>query len=228
MLGVSKNFIQTSPTQLIGLNPSVWLDASDSNTLYDATTGRNLVAADGAVKRWEDKSGNANHAVRNTADGGGARKIARQNGLDAILQDTDDFFELTSNVSGRTFIVVFKWTYRAAAVFLGHSSLYHFHGPRIGYNELYDIRFASSAVRNGTQWLNGVEVAGESTAHTTNWQVIALRSTSNVSVNRLADDRGIAGRTMNGEYAEVLMFSSALSDYQINKLSRELMRKWGI
>ena len=44
-------------------NLDLWLDAADGNTLFDATSGGNLVTSDGsAVKRWEDKSGGGRHA----------------------------------------------------------------------------------------------------------------------------------------------------------------------
>ena len=61
----------------------LWLDASDGNTLYDATSGGNLVTADGsAVKRWEDKSGNSNHATEGT--NAPVLETAEKNGLNAL------------------------------------------------------------------------------------------------------------------------------------------------
>ena len=49
-------------------NLDLWLDAADGNTLFDATSGGNLVSTNGsAVKRWEDKSGNGLHATENTS-----------------------------------------------------------------------------------------------------------------------------------------------------------------
>jgi hypothetical protein len=53
-----------NPASVTGLQ--LWLDASDANTLYDATTGGSLVAVNGAIARWEDKSGNARHATQAT------------------------------------------------------------------------------------------------------------------------------------------------------------------
>lgn len=45
----------------------LWLDASDGETLYDSTSGGNIVTNNGSsVKRWEDKSGNGRHATQNT------------------------------------------------------------------------------------------------------------------------------------------------------------------
>jgi hypothetical protein len=72
-----------SPSTITGLQ--LWLDASDAETLFDATSGGSLVAADGTVKRWEDKSGNNRHATE--ATNGPQRKLAVRGGLDALRFD---------------------------------------------------------------------------------------------------------------------------------------------
>jgi hypothetical protein len=61
----------------------LWLDAADPATLYDATSGGSLVAADGIVRRWQDKSGNDRHALESTY--GPTRKTSQQNGYSALL-----------------------------------------------------------------------------------------------------------------------------------------------
>ena len=71
----------------LSLSPSLWLDASDANTLYDATVGGSLVAANGAIARWEDKSGNARHATQSTGVSQPLRKTAIQNGKDVVRFD---------------------------------------------------------------------------------------------------------------------------------------------
>lgn len=92
----------------------LWLDASDANTLYDATTGGSLVAADGGVARWEDKSGNARHATQSTSGARPVRKTQIQNGLDVLRFDgTDDFLDSTDFLDltagqAMTAFVVFK------------------------------------------------------------------------------------------------------------------------
>jgi hypothetical protein len=70
------------PASVSGLQ--LWLDASDASTLYDATSGGSLVAADGAVARWEDKSGNARHATQATAGKRPVRKTSIQNSKDVL------------------------------------------------------------------------------------------------------------------------------------------------
>ena len=71
----------STPSTIAGLQ--LWLDAADPATLYDATSGGSLVAADGSVRRWEDKSGNARHASELTY--GPTRKTSQQNGYSALL-----------------------------------------------------------------------------------------------------------------------------------------------
>lgn len=69
------------------ITTALWLDASDSGTLFDATTGGSAVAADGAVARWEDKSGNARHATQPTEANRPLRKTSVQNSLDVLRFD---------------------------------------------------------------------------------------------------------------------------------------------
>jgi hypothetical protein len=66
----------------------LWLDASDSSTLFDATSGGALVTTDGAtVARWEDKSGYARHATQATSNARPLFKSAIKNGRNALRFD---------------------------------------------------------------------------------------------------------------------------------------------
>ena len=89
-----------APTEFTGLQ--LWLDASDASTLFNATTGGSLVAADGTVKRWADKSGNNRHATE--ATNGPTRKASQINNLDALqFNGTSNFLQGSSSpASGNT------------------------------------------------------------------------------------------------------------------------------
>jgi hypothetical protein len=100
-----------SPTDISGVQ--AWYDASDASTLYDATTGGSLVAADGGVARWEDKSGNGRHMTQSTSANRPARKTSQQNGRDTLLFDgtndqmaASDFLDV--NTGGITAFIVYK------------------------------------------------------------------------------------------------------------------------
>lgn len=76
-------------------NPSfistrLWLDAADSRTLFDSTSGGNLVGTGGAVARWEDKSGNGFHVTQSTSSQRPNRQAAIQNSLDVLRFDGND------------------------------------------------------------------------------------------------------------------------------------------
>lgn len=63
------------------------LDASIATSLYDATSGGSLVAADGAVARWEDQSGNGNHVTQGTSANRPLRRVAARGGSDALQKN---------------------------------------------------------------------------------------------------------------------------------------------
>ena len=107
----------------LSLNPALWLDASDASTLYDATSGGSLVTADGAIARWIDKSGNARHPTQSTSAYRPIRKTAVKNGRDVIRFDgTDDFFDVTAFPTTSIDFSVFLVGKNAAKTFTGSHS----------------------------------------------------------------------------------------------------------
>ena len=79
-----------APTDISGLQ--LWLDASDTSTLYNATAGGSLVTTNGAaVARWADKSGNNRHATQATVNN---RPI--KNGNSLYFNGSTSFFDSLS------------------------------------------------------------------------------------------------------------------------------------
>ena len=74
-----------NPKQLSGLE--LWLDAADASTLFDADTGGSLVAADGAVGRWVDKSGKGRNFTQATANNRPLWRSAGRNGRGTVEFD---------------------------------------------------------------------------------------------------------------------------------------------
>jgi len=89
----------------VGAGLQLWLDSSDANTLFDATTGGSLVAADGGVARWEDKSGNARHMTQGTSGSRPTRKTAIKNSLDVLRFDgSNDSMSVPSSTATFKFL----------------------------------------------------------------------------------------------------------------------------
>ena len=81
---ITPSFTQWTPALI---STALWLDAADATTMFDATSGGSLVAPDGTVARWQDKSGNANHATQSTSGDRPLRKTNIQNGRDILRFD---------------------------------------------------------------------------------------------------------------------------------------------
>jgi hypothetical protein len=99
------------PTSISGLQ--IWLDAADSSTLFDATSGGSIVAVDGGVARWQDKSGNARHFTQSAIASRPLRKANQQNGLNALLFDGSndyliggDYLDLDGTNQATIFLVI--------------------------------------------------------------------------------------------------------------------------
>lgn len=91
------------PATIPGLQ--LWLDASYAPSLYDATSGGSLVAADGAVARWEDRSGNGRHATQSTSGSRPLRKTSVQGGRDVLRFDgSSDSLSIAGSTSAFNFL----------------------------------------------------------------------------------------------------------------------------
>jgi hypothetical protein len=233
-----------NPTQLSGLQ--LWLDASDSSTLYDATSGGSLVAADGTVKRWEDKSGNSRHATE--ATNGPQRKTAVQGGRDVLRFDgTNDlltFSNIAIPASHTVFAVFGRATSGIVSIPIANSSAENRY-PFLWFNSdnvIYQLSnqtftqhgtantstgfFLATTIRTGTTSINvrlaGVSVqtvttgGGVTDATSENWSAVGSRESLGVKTHH------------NGDIAELIIYNSALSDTNRGLVEAYLMAKWGL
>lgn len=225
------------PNIPILLNPALWLDASDGNTLFDATVGGNLVTANGAVAKWNDKSGNQNHATQSTLAYRPIRKTNVVNNKDALFP-TNQYFNLTTpiNLSTHTIFAVFSrpstGVWNTIIAYSGASTPY---GPLWGTdNHIYFFPNASfldsgittnvgnfiiSAVQNGSNsniFLNGISVAAGLLGTTSNYDQIMTRGNN------------ISGNYFNGYFMELIILPYAASTEQRTNVENYLKTKWKI
>jgi len=235
-----------NPTSITGLQ--LWLDAADPSVLFDATTGGSLVAANGAVARWEDKSGNSRHLTQSTSGSRPLRKTNQQNGLDAIeLDGSDDFFASTMSLaaSNWTFFFAVKPT-SASGVGGGR----YFFDSETGRLIIAQIDGNGLGPYDNVAFFSGAW--NEISAPTTTSQVLAFVLDSNGTNGRVFrsgtqigsaaaySQRAIGGTTSffsayggggalaDGLVFEVMLYNSALSDTDRSAVESYLMTKWGI
>jgi len=235
-----------TPASISGLQG--WYDASDASTLYDATSGGSLVAADGAVARWQDKSGNANHVTQSDSSSRPLRRAAGINGLTAIEYDgTNDFLAASGSVmptgsAARTVIAVYRplrttGVNAVAGVGSGAGSGLWF---RIQFRDspAGDPYFAGFAadLTDSTGISQTIKVASLTYNGTTGtlYRNGAQIASSSLSLNTQSNPFSIGGDGPSGsEYAkcyicEVLVYNSALSSTDRAAAESYLMTRWGI
>lgn len=232
-----------TPDQASGLQ--LWLDASDAGSLYDATTGGSLVAADGGVARWEDKSGNSRHATQSTAANRPSRKTAIQNGKDVLRFDgSSDVLSVSAfnlSTSAQCFFVSNATGDSSGQVrngalinFTAAGSQSHFGGTN---DDWYENFYASTRVLLGdmpmNQFVSGVvkttstemvgKVFGQAEVS------VAATFSGNPSKSSIGQGLGFSGGYyFNGDAAEIIIYSPALSDTDSAKVESYLNEKWGI
>ena len=193
----------------------LWLDASNLST---------------AGPTWTDNSGNLNHAVKN----GSPIVVEKHPGISLMRYtgETGQYHSWTQMTDIRTvFWVVQKTGSNTNMLLLGDSSNYFFH-PN-GAGAMWHPSLGPVAnVRGGTTKINGTTVNGTSTGIPTSLSVISLKTSGNVTASNFADDRQIVqsgvNRVFEGDLGELLLFNTALSDSDIQKIEGYLAHKWGL
>lgn len=229
----------------------LWLDANDSTSLYDSVSGGNNVVADSSIARWEDISGENNHAIQNDSDKRPLRKVSSRNSKDTVLFDgTNDCF-----------IVPNFWLQSHFSVFVVQSSV-------VGEsNTRFWLEHSASANSNPGFYLQGVHSASwkmkrGSSEHTgpndssdwigDNWSIaswtyngmgylykngtLASSSSSggsNISNTIITDTLNIASRNqtnifLNGSIAEIIIYDKPLPNLYRIGIENYLKNKWNI
>lgn len=185
------------PNSLGGL--AMWLKA-DSLTLTDGAT----------VSAWTDSSGNSRNAT--LSQGAPTFETNELNGKPVVRfgANGDSGFTFPTMTNIRTVFWVVKETAAAPHFLLGDDTTYHFHRGVSG-GTLWDATYASANIRNGTTKLNGTAVNGTTMPLGSGWKLVSLVTAGNVEASRLSRDRSIAGRSWDGDVAEVIVYDRALT-----------------
>ena len=233
------------------ISTALWLDASDSSTLFDAVSGGSLVAADGAVARWEDKSGNGRHATQGTEIRKPLRKAAVQNSLDVISFDGSNDY-LATPASSPTFTGYHLFVVESHTGFggaslgrlleIGNNQIASFMaGAETSRYRQFSGSFVDSPLNSGT--INTWRVLGfrdqlnslaSGISFTINGEEFSPGGTSATSTipsanstihvgNRPALDRAFAGT-----FGEIVLFQTALAVADRQLVEGYLAWKWGL
>jgi hypothetical protein len=222
----------TNPSSVPGLQ--LWLDASDSNTLYDGVDGGSLVSADNPVLKWTDKSTNSYIAIQPNSSYAPIRKTSVINNKDALLFDgTNDYIDINNiPMSQRiTAFVVWKPTNSPAYAFDSISS-----SNRVVFlNAQGPYAYAGVDLRDtGDQLVNNWTVCSIVFDKTSSKSYVnsVLITGGNSGLNNMSSLR-VGSRYslveyLNGYIGEILLYDATITDSERVAIEAGLKLKWGI
>ena len=212
------------PTMNITDGLTVHFDASSADNFVFNGDTRQITA----WKNLADSANNASVAYISGTDNAVLTENG-QNGLSTVTFPTsgNTAYNLDSSVQARTFFVVMKdGSTQGLSFFLGNNNPdYNFHRGDNGM--LWNSQHANANLKNGTSLLNG-QAASSSTVLGYDWNILSTQATGDVQLDAISRDRNIANRGWDGDMAEILVYSTALTNEQVKEISRYLATKWNI
>lgn len=219
------------PSEISGLK--LWLDASDSSTLYQSSGG-SLASADGdPVGQWRDKSGNSNHLSQTDGTKKPVVKLAVKNNLPCVRFDgSNDKMALSFTLNQPEFVFAvfscktngaqawdgatqdYMWGWVSTTTFETYAGAY---GPKITNFSLNNFCLIE-ALYNGASseiFMNGVS-----------------GGTGNVGAFNAGGFTigGSAGNfsNQNMDVCEILIYQAALGSVDRKKVEAYLSAKWSV
>jgi hypothetical protein len=231
-------------------------DANVPTSLYDATTGGSLVAADGAVARWEDISGNGNHVTQATSGNRPLRRVASRFGKD-ILQtnSTNSCLQAASfypSSGANNFTIIYSGEENSS---IAYPCMFEYgqnnNGRRVSGFLKYDVAgrtvvdFFNSYIGNssnltgGSYAIHAVISAGATTTDGTSQQVNGKDLTENYTNNpstTLNVGTGVplilmsnsVKNTPAGKLGYFASWSRALNNSTLARVTGSQLRKYGV
>jgi hypothetical protein len=238
-----------NPRQISGL--ALWLDASDSSTLFQNSDGTvSATATSDPVGYWGDKSGNARHATQATGANRPTVSTTTLNGrrtlgfdgsddrLDIAALDTTPVtvFSVVRHNSGTTTAA------RTPYAFSDGASYLHAQFIQSGASQMIGLTHNSS---RSSFTADKIDVLGASFLLTSSQSsggggLVGRVNGSGLPFTVAVQDAGGANRVgcrfrnsandqfWNGQIAELLVYQSDLTDAQIARVERYLASRWGI
>jgi hypothetical protein len=251
------------PMAKVGFNPKsvtglqLWLDASDRNSLFDADTGGSLISADGAVGRWEDKSGNGRHHTQATANnrplwretGRNGRGTVEFDGSNDRLVGDDTQYAKTNTAFTAVFVHLVDATAGLFPTLMStktnqtqnfrwiNSSFADYANYAMGSNQNFLPTRYTSASRG--QWRYVLyDFIGSAANTASSYSGRAARASltqassgsfgaESATGSSIASESG-GGNLLKGQMAEIIIYSKVLSTSERDGLERYLQAKWSV
>jgi hypothetical protein len=225
-----------NPSRLIdGGDMTLWLDASDSNTIVEVA---------GAVEEWKDKSSNNNHATQSTEASKPSTSANTLNNLN-VLTFNLDYLSLSSQIANLKSAIVVA-SNLDGSISPSVSPLFGEEDSIVGADYVfvnvnttdgdYDISIDGLSGNSGNASVNGGSLVSgtnidlsQTNAQNESSNLWYCDFTNNATVDYICRANTSANDYINKGYiAEIIMFSTVLTETDRQKLEGYLTHKWGL
>ena len=209
------------------------LDASNASSFDNSesiTTWKNLANSNNNLT-FTNLKGNVKAYVTHDAKAG----------LDVVTFPTSGtaYYDLASVINGRTYFAVmtdngytsssdnsFLFANKGDSAIDGHNP-YCYH--RGNGTVLWNTTHLDANIKNGVTSLNGTAVPYGSANIGTDWNVLSIQTTGTVPLSAISRERsGVSARGWRGDIAEILVYTEALTNEQVQEISKYLATKWQV
>jgi hypothetical protein len=177
-----------------------------------------------------DSSGNGNDGIQATGSKQPIAIAGAQAGKTVLRFDgVDDFLAFTTPLANiRTVYIVYKHTTpKDNDTVLGHVTSFNYTGGSSA--QLFNPGAVSAAVLNAAVAVNGyADTAVNLMRPTTEFQIITLVTTGNTTADSIFNDRRTALRYINGDFAELWLYSADHDTSEQAQALSTLKSRWGV
>ncbi|MCI5057620.1 MAG: PKD domain-containing protein, partial [Flavobacteriales bacterium] len=191
----------------------------------------NVAISSGKVTQWDDNTSNANHALQSNTNFQPTfvDSIKEINNHGAIRMDgTNDFLEFNALSGIRSVLVVINKDQPEGPSdirpFLGHDSQFDFYRA----NEFLWTGSTHSNVKNGLSRINKTVIPnpGNTTVLPVGYNLISINTLGPTDAQNISRDFTISNRVWSGDYVEVMLYESLLSDSLLQLTEDYLIDKY--
>ena len=222
------------PTDIAGLQ--LWLDASDSTTLFQNSDGTTPAIADSdPIGYWGDKSGNGKNATQSNSTKKPLLKLALQNGKNVVKADgiNDLITTSTGIVVAQPFdyyiVLKFNSINTTDRVICGGNDAGNLDGTTLPGWNVYSFALLTGGTRSASTTLVSVRYNSTSSILRANGNQILTGNAGTGVPTTISLFGNVAGNDPGDlQICEYLLYNSALSDANRNLVESYLNTKWGV
>jgi len=251
-VGLSSPVTAFTPISIAGLQ--LWLDASDSSTLFIDSAGSTAATADGdPVGYWGDKSGNTNNTTQADGTKKPLLKLATQNSKNSVRFDgsNDNLKALTGGADSNYTLFVVNKKLNASNLYnymlfsMGQEvnykrrSLWHYpdnnnsyiayNGQNADYKSINaNLSFVQNVANIAQNKRNGqaISLAKNNNSFVTGNTVLSLVAHTATSI--FVGTNNNQTEAYNGDYYEILYYNALVSDSDRTLILNYLNSKWSV